>query len=221
MSTRPRHAALMDGVYRRQRHIYDATRKYFLFGRDRLIAELAPEPGANVLEIGCGTGRNLVLAARRYPQARFAGLDISAVMLESAREKIARAGLAERVTLAEADATRFDAPALFARRGFDRVFFSYTLSMVPDWRAALTAALDATAPEGRVHIVDFGQQEELPRPAGAGLRGWLSLFHVSPKPDMPDAVARAAAAAGRPHSFTPLWRGYAWAFTIGAARGAG
>ena len=31
------HAALMDTVYRGQRHIYDATRKYFLFGRDRLI----------------------------------------------------------------------------------------------------------------------------------------------------------------------------------------
>ena len=49
---------------RRQRHIYDGTRRYYLLGRDRLIADLAPAPGASVLEIGCGTGRNLVLAAR-------------------------------------------------------------------------------------------------------------------------------------------------------------
>ena len=34
------HAALMDSVYRRQRHIYDLTRKYFLFGRDTLIEGL-------------------------------------------------------------------------------------------------------------------------------------------------------------------------------------
>ncbi|RUV53463.1 SAM-dependent methyltransferase, partial [Mesorhizobium sp. M5C.F.Ca.IN.020.14.1.1] len=32
-----RHAELMDGVYRWQRHIYDLTRKYYLLGRDRLI----------------------------------------------------------------------------------------------------------------------------------------------------------------------------------------
>ena len=31
------HAALMNSIYRRQRHIYDFTRKYYLFGRDRLI----------------------------------------------------------------------------------------------------------------------------------------------------------------------------------------
>ena len=38
---RDSHAELMDGVYRHQRHIYDSTRKYYLLGRDRLIAGLA------------------------------------------------------------------------------------------------------------------------------------------------------------------------------------
>ena len=33
---------LMDSVYRRQRHIYDVTRKYFLLGRDTLIARAEP-----------------------------------------------------------------------------------------------------------------------------------------------------------------------------------
>ena len=50
----------MNRMYRRQRHIYDGTRRYYLLGRDRLIADLAPAAGANVLEIGCGTGSNLV-----------------------------------------------------------------------------------------------------------------------------------------------------------------
>ena len=59
----------MNRMYRRQRHIYDGTRRYYLLGRDQLIANLKPEAGANVLEVGCGTGRNLVLAPRRFPEA--------------------------------------------------------------------------------------------------------------------------------------------------------
>ena len=58
----------MDAIYRYQRYIYDATRKYYLLGRDRMLDELAPPPGGSVLEIGCGTGRNLICAARRYPR---------------------------------------------------------------------------------------------------------------------------------------------------------
>src|SRR6201987_3070396 len=65
----------MNRMYRRQRHIYDGTRRYYLLGRDLLIARLQPLAGACVLEIGCGTGRNLVHAAGRDPQWRFFGLD--------------------------------------------------------------------------------------------------------------------------------------------------
>ncbi|TGP83804.1 class I SAM-dependent methyltransferase, partial [bacterium M00.F.Ca.ET.222.01.1.1] len=93
------HAELMDGVYRWQRHIYDLTRKYYLLGRDRLISGLDVPPGGTVLELGCGTGRNIILAACRYPEARFFGLDISAEMLETASAAIARENLSARVTL--------------------------------------------------------------------------------------------------------------------------
>ena len=74
----------MDAIYRYQRYVYDATRKYYLLGRDRLLAELQPPAGGSVLEIACGTGRNLILAARRYPNARFYGFDISNAMLDTA-----------------------------------------------------------------------------------------------------------------------------------------
>ncbi|MEI9924051.1 MAG: class I SAM-dependent methyltransferase [Bradyrhizobium sp.] len=67
----------MNRMYRRQRHIYDGTRRYYLLGRDQLISGLQPGAGASVLEIGCGTGRNLVLAGRLYPDARFFGIDVS------------------------------------------------------------------------------------------------------------------------------------------------
>ena len=83
----------MDAIYRYQRYIYDATRKYYLLGRDRLLDELEPPPGGSVLEIACGTGRNLIGAARRYPDARFYGFDISSAMLDTARAPIARGGL--------------------------------------------------------------------------------------------------------------------------------
>ncbi len=113
------HAARMDRIYAGQRHIYDLTRKYYLFGRDRMIDRLDLQPGATVLEVGCGTGRNLIRAARAWPDARFYGLDISAAMLTTARAKVAAAGLSGRITLAQADAADFDPVALFGLARFD------------------------------------------------------------------------------------------------------
>src|SRR3546814_13610138 len=84
----------MDRMYRLQRHVYDLTRKYYLLGRDDLIADLAARPGETVCEVGCGTARNLVRMARRYPEARLHGLDASDEMLKSAHAALARAGLA-------------------------------------------------------------------------------------------------------------------------------
>ena len=41
-------AAAMDAIYRRQRFIYDLTRRPYLFGRDQMVAELEPPPGGSV-----------------------------------------------------------------------------------------------------------------------------------------------------------------------------
>src|SRR5512141_1445517 len=117
----------MNRMYRRQRHIYDGTRRYYLLGRDRLIADLAPAASARVLEIGCGTGRNLVLAARLYPDARFFGIDISTEMLTSAISAISRCDLAKRIRVAHGDATAFDPQPLFGIPAFDHVMISYSL----------------------------------------------------------------------------------------------
>jgi S-adenosylmethionine-diacylgycerolhomoserine-N-methlytransferase len=80
------HAVKMDRMYRTQRHIYDFTRKYYLIGRDRTIANIKPKPGQTVLEVGCGTGRNLALIARMFPQAKLFGLDISQEMLAQTKK---------------------------------------------------------------------------------------------------------------------------------------
>jgi len=212
------HAELMDGVYRWQRHIYDLTRKYYLLGRDRLISGLNVPPQGTVLELGCGTGRNIILAARRYPDARFFGLDISAEMLATATAAIAREGLSARVTLARGDATDFDTKALYGIESFDRIFVSYSLSMIPGWEKTVSAALAALAPGGTLHIVDFGQQEGLPRWFRALLRGWLRKFHVEPRQSLRDVLESESQRTGATFHFRTLYRGYAWLGVIGARR---
>ncbi|MDG4874794.1 class I SAM-dependent methyltransferase [Mesorhizobium sp. WSM4935] len=212
------HAELMDGVYRWQRHIYDLTRKYYLLGRDRLIDGLDVPQGGTVLELGCGTGRNIVLAARRYPEARFFGLDISAEMLETASSAIAREGLSGKVSLARGDATDFDARALFGIERFDRVFVSYSLSMIPGWERTVSAALAALAPGGSLHVVDFGQQEGLPRWFRPLLRGWLRKFHVTPRATLRDVLESESQRAGATFRFRTLYRGYAYLGVIGSSK---
>ena len=96
-----------------------------------MVADLRLPAGGSVLEIGCGTGRNLVRIARTYPDARCFGLDVSTEMLATAGRATARAGLAHRIRLARGDATAFDPAALFGEAVFDRIVISYALSMIP------------------------------------------------------------------------------------------
>ncbi len=201
---------LMDQVYRRQRHIYDLTRKYYLLGRDHLIDRLQADRGACVLELGCGTGRNLIAAARRYPDTRLFGLDISREMLETAEANIARAGLENQITLAHGDAANFDAHRLFGEKVFDRVFLSYTVSMIPPWEEALRQGLACTADGGRMLVVDFGQQERLPRWFRSILRSWLKMFHVTPRQDLERDLRALATDSQSRLAFEPMYRGYTW-----------
>jgi len=175
------HFGLMDRVYRRQRHVYDFTRKYYLLGRDALIGELALKPGQRLIEIGCGTARNLIAIAQRYPGAELCGLDASVEMLATARAALGRAGLEKRVTLVHGLAEDLS-PALSGQASFDHALFSYSLSMIPDWRRALREADRAISDQGLVHIVDFGDFRTLP--GKAALLAWLRLFHVSPRAEL-------------------------------------
>ncbi len=204
------HAALMDRMYRPQRHIYDLTRKHYLLGRDETIEALAPPPRGHVLEISCGTGRNLIRASRLYPQARFYGMDISSVMLDEARAKAARNRSAAPIAFAEGDATDFDARALFGVARFERIFISYALSMIPAWREALAHAFELLTPDGELHVVDFGDQAGLPLWFRIALTKWLAWFHVEPRQGLADEFAMQAQAKGLAHRHEALYRGYAF-----------
>jgi S-adenosylmethionine-diacylgycerolhomoserine-N-methlytransferase len=182
-------AALMDQMYRRQRYIYDLSRKFYLLGRDAAIAEVGASSGDAILEIGCGTARNLIKLARAYPKAKCFGLDVSAEMLDSARRSVARAGLETQIALAQGDATAFDASTLFGRRQFERIVISYALSMIPPWRDVLARAVDALTPGGSLHVIDFGDQAGLPAPFRIALNRWLAAFDVTPRLELSKAIA--------------------------------
>lgn len=199
------HAALMDGVYRYQRLFYDATRKFYLLGRDHLITEMQAKPGDTVLEIACGTGRNLQKIARRYPETQLFGLDISEQMLISARKK-----LGDGARLAQGDACDFNPQALWSQPKFDHIVLSYCLSMIPDWQGALAEAHRHLAPGGTVHIVDFGDQSDLPEWFNRALRGWLAQFHVTPRDVLPYELEKLCERFSCVSDNRRLYRGYAY-----------
>ncbi|MEL6168202.1 MAG: methyltransferase domain-containing protein [Pseudomonadota bacterium] len=203
------HADLMNAVYRRQRRIYDLTRKYFLFGRDRLIAELAPPADGHVLEVACGTGRNLAKIRKAYPNTTLYGLDISSEMLISAR-----AALGAGVQLAEADACSFDPETLFGQADFDRIVISFAVSMIPEWEAALAEATRHLAPGGTLLVVDFGDQTDWPGWFRNALHRWLAKFHVSPRTDLGAVFERLADGTGGQARVTRIMGDYARLATL-------
>jgi S-adenosylmethionine-diacylgycerolhomoserine-N-methlytransferase len=207
-------AAHMDGIYRYQRFIYDATRRYYLLGRDRLLADLQVPSGGHVLEVGCGTARNLIRAAKLYPTARLYGIDISEQMLLTARVKIARAGLGGRITVAAADASAFQADPLLGRARFDRVFISYALSMIPPWRETIERAAAHVVPDGRLQIVDFGDFAVYPAWARKAQLAWLNRFSVHPIPRLENELAEIAGRIGFSATSVRLYGGYAIETTL-------
>ncbi|MGE3466757.1 MAG: class I SAM-dependent methyltransferase [Pyrinomonadaceae bacterium] len=166
----------MDSMYRYQRYFYDATRKYYLLGRDRLIEQMAIRPGDTVAEIGCGTGRNLILLARKHPKARFFGLDASGEMLRTAREKsVGTPNILFKTSLAD----EFEHGTTFGlSQPLDVIFFSYSISMIPPWKESINRALDNLKPGGTMYIVDFYDQKDLPVWFRTLLQMWLRKFHV-------------------------------------------
>ncbi len=203
----------MARMYRPQKYIYDVTRKYYLLGRDRLIDGLRLEPGQSLLDIGCGTGRNLALIGRRYPGALLHGLDAAAPMLEVATARLRQAGV--RANLAHGVAEALDAGSTFARPGgFDRVTISYCLSMVDDPEAALRAAAASLAPGGSLHVVDFGDMAGLPPWFAALMRTWLARFHVSHRPEIERTLDTLARERGAVLDRIAIGRRYALLFRL-------
>ncbi|MCB1207731.1 MAG: class I SAM-dependent methyltransferase [Verrucomicrobiales bacterium] len=149
--------------------IYDATRWSFLFGRDEILhrvkAIMTPE---RILEVGCGTGRNLAKLRRLFPKASLTGVDMSSHMIEVARC---------RPELREGGATLiercYDQPVHGDEPAYDLVLFSYALSMFnPGWAAAIASASADLAEDGCIAVVDFCDSRF------ESFKRWMQVNHV-------------------------------------------
>ncbi len=141
----------LEGYYRLHSKIYDATRWSFLFGRTAILREAAAvATPKRILEVGCGTGKNLVNLCRMFPDAEVTGVDLSEAMLGVARGKTESFG--PRIRLQHAaygSAFQSEAPS-------DLILFSYALTMFnPGFEEAIAAAHRDLAPGGHIAVVDF------------------------------------------------------------------
>lgn len=193
-----------------QRYFYDLTRKYYLLGRDQLLDDMNVQPGERVLEAGCGTARNLIILARRHPDSHFYGLDASAAMLETAQAKVDAAGVKNTV-LKTALADDFKHDETFGLTDkFDKIFFSYSISMIPPWRESIENALANLKPGGYVFIVDFYDQRDLPAPFRRFLKWWLSKFHVKFWPELMPYLESLDSNSAARLTVSPLFRRYSF-----------
>jgi S-adenosylmethionine-diacylgycerolhomoserine-N-methlytransferase len=153
-----RYQEALKGYYRLHAPIYDATRWAFLFGRSRLVHTLrtrvAPKP-QHILEVGCGTGKNLLQLARSFPQAQIVGCDLSEAMIQRAEARLNSAlpeAHRKQLSLQVIDVTQIKPLQ------FDLIVCSYMLSMTDTALPNIVAHLRrCLAHGGSLAVVDFEQ----------------------------------------------------------------
>jgi len=158
----------VERYYHFHARIYDATRWSFLFGRTELIQKIVSRSvPSHILEIGCGTGKNLADLAHYLPQARLVGLDISEDMLRQVRKNLN--AYPSRIELLH---RTYDRP-LKADPAFDLILFSYSLSMMhKNWESVIEYARQDLKPGGLIAVVDFHDSRF------GWFKHWMSMNHV-------------------------------------------
>jgi len=117
--------------------------------RRNAVDRLNLRPGDSVLEVGCGTGRNLPFLHNAVgPAGRVYGVDLSTGMLDKARELTGRHRW-NNVDLTQADAIDYVAP-----EPLDGALFSLSYATMPHHRAVLQHVWNQLRPGGRLVIMD-------------------------------------------------------------------
>lgn len=160
------HQQRLEGFYASQAKHYDRFRERLLHGRNEVVSDLAkrlPETGGTLVELGCGTGRNLAfLGDRRHHLWRTWGVDLCPSLLAQAQAR----GWAG-IDWVAADATTWRPP-----QPVDGVLCAYSLTMIPDWFAAIDNAIAMLRPGGTLAVVDF----QVPRAARFARTFWPWWF---------------------------------------------
>lgn len=156
----------LEAFYGPQAAQYDSFRERLLAGRGEMIEMLAPPAGARIVELGGGTGHNLTYfkdALTRFESVTI--VDLCPALLAQARRRWAGAA---NVRVVEANAVSYRPAA-----PVDCVYFSYALTMIPDWRGAIDNALAMLKPGGTLGVVDFYVSAAAPEP-GLARHGFLT-----------------------------------------------
>ena len=165
------HAERMDNFYSGQAADYDDFRRRLLRGREDLWQNMlqgAPYHETIWMDMGGGTGSNLHFFGEAIEQLqKVYVVDLAGSLLEVADRRIHENGW-KNIKTAEADATTF-----LPEEGLvDAVTFSYSLTMIPDWFAAIDHAWNVLKPGGRIGVVDFYVSRKYPA-AEHGRHSWM------------------------------------------------
>jgi arsenite methyltransferase len=125
-------------------------------GNPTALAEL--QPGETVLDLGSGGGIDVLLSARRVgPSGKVYGLDMTAEMLELARENQRRAGV-ENVEFLDGEIERIPLPA----GAVDVIISNCVINLAGDKRSVLAEAFRVLRPGGRFAVSDIVVRGPLP-----------------------------------------------------------
>ena len=145
------HAARMESFYSGQAEAYDEFRKRLLQGREPMWKAIDIPSNGVWVDMGGGTGSNLELFGEDVGKLRRLYIvDLSPSLLAVARRRVEQCRW-ENVEVVQADATVYQPP----EESVDVVTFSYSLTMIPDWFAAIENARRILKPGGVIGVVDF------------------------------------------------------------------
>ena len=160
--------AMFDRIARR----YDFVNRVLSFGIDkswrrRTVKRLHLGERPRVLDVATGTGDLAFDIARMVPGATVIGLDPSTQMLAVARQKVAKRGLADRITLVEGDAQELP----YADCEMDAATIAFGIRNVPDRSKGLRELARVVRPGGRICVLELGEPRR-------GLLGHAARFHT-------------------------------------------